>query len=64
MISIIHTFDMEAGKPFYKPPLKGINSSWQSPQSLRMPQPELHCVHNFLYNYLSCMHFVCNRWKI
>ena len=24
MISIIHTFDMEAGKPIYKPPLKGI----------------------------------------
>ena len=40
MISIIHTFEMEAGKPIYKPPLKGINSSWQSPQSLSMPQPE------------------------
>ena len=39
MISIIHTFDMEAGKPIYKPPLKGIYS-WQSPQSLSMPQPE------------------------
>ena len=40
MISIIHTFDMEAGKPIYKPPLKGIYSSWQSPQSLSMPQSE------------------------